>query len=75
MNDDREIIFVPEEENNPIKIFFENLWNDIMFHSTMIFFSICGWVLWLGTIGGLEIQVGYKEGEESKNYLYLEKLW
>ena len=75
MDDDREIIFIPEGQESPIKIFFENLWNDIVFKSTMIFFSIIGVLYYFITLGGVEIEVGYEENGENKNYLYLEKLW
>lgn len=74
MNKNREIEFVPEDSSH-IKIFFENLWNDIVFYSTISWFIIKGYLIWFIAMGGVEIKVGYKENDENINCLYLEKLW
>ena len=79
MKDEREqeIIFVPEEEykKEKIKAFFENLWDDIVFHSTILWYITKGYFLWFISIGSVEIEIGYEENGESKNILFLEKLW
>jgi len=79
MKDEREqeIVFVPEEEyqKQKIKVFFENFWNDIVFRSTISWFVIKGYAMWFISMGSVEIEVGYTENGEQKNYLYLEKLW
>lgn len=59
-----------------MEIRLKNLWNDIVFYSTISYYIIKGYLMWFISMGSVEIEVGYKESEgEEKNYLYLEKLW
>lgn len=72
MNEEEtEIVFEQEETTNPIK----NLWNDITFYSTLAWYITKGYFMWFVSMGGVEIDVGYTEDGEDKNYLHLEQLW
>ena len=69
--EDIKIEFEFDRKAHPIK----KLWDEMKFRLVLLWYIIKGFIVYYGSMGSVEIEVGYEENGKMHYYLQLEKLW